>query len=136
MMSAHESHESLQCMLQAEMDAGRTNKEGRYNQLDHHDHGFDPTAETRNWDTESDLKPMLRRRRSIWLRLKENRWLLDTALLLIILGLLVEKRWKHDDHKSHQYEVTGDMTGFAPTCEFTLEKTRNKADQIQSRSRL
>ena len=40
--------------------------------------------------------------------------MLDTGLLLIIIGLLAEKRWKHNT-ESHAFELAGDMTGFAPT---------------------
>jgi hypothetical protein len=40
---------------------------------------------------------------------------LNTSLLLIIVALLVEPRWQRMRHK---YEFAGDLTGFAPQCEF------------------
>jgi hypothetical protein len=84
----------------------------RYNAL----RNIDARSETSNtevedWDTEGDVK--LPRRKTFWKRVKSWRWLLETGLLLTILGLLVEKRWqKH--HKSHAFELGGDITGFAP----------------------
>ncbi|RAR05089.1 hypothetical protein DDE82_004107 [Stemphylium lycopersici] len=38
----------------------------------------------------------------------------DSTLLLVIVGLLGERRWR-SHVKSHQYELAGDITGFAPT---------------------
>ena len=40
------------------------------------------------------------------------RWLLDTALLLVIVGLLLDRR--RQDGKPAQFEGAGDLTGFAP----------------------
>ncbi|KAK3379122.1 hypothetical protein B0T24DRAFT_519859 [Lasiosphaeria ovina] len=42
------------------------------------------------------------------------RSLLDTALLLIIVGLLFERGWHKQKHPSPAFEFTGDITGFAP----------------------
>jgi hypothetical protein len=134
-MSAHESYESLQHTSKIRMGAGRMTKNGEYNKLHNHHLDSDTSTEVDIWDTDCDLKPFLRRRRSIWSKLERYRWLLDTVLLLIIVGLLVEKRWNYDDHKTSRYETGGDMTGFAPTCKLTQEKTGNSADQTQSRSR-
>jgi hypothetical protein len=135
-MSAHELHESLQHASKIRMGAERMTKDGgEYNQLDNHHRDSDTSTEVDIWDTDGDLNPFLRRRRSIWSRLGSYRWLLDTALLLIIVGLLVEKRWKDGEHKTSRYEIGGDMTGFAPTCKLTQEKTGNSADQTQSRNR-
>jgi hypothetical protein len=134
-MSAHKSYESLQHASKITMGAeSMTKNKGEYDQLDNH-HDSESSTEVDIWDTDGDLKPFLRRRRSIWSRLEKYRWLLDTVLLLIIIGLLVEKRWNYDDHKTSRYEIGGDMTGFAPTCKLIREKTGNSADQTQSRSR-
>jgi hypothetical protein len=64
-----------------------------------------------DWEAEGDDKPT--RRRTLWKRVKAWRWLLDTGLLLVIIGLLVEKRGRHHN-KSHTFELTGDISGFAP----------------------
>ena len=40
------------------------------------------------------------------------RWLLDTALLLVIVGLLLDRRWQDPRHA--RFEGAGDLTGFAP----------------------
>jgi hypothetical protein len=118
-MSAHKSYESLQHASKITMGAeSMTKNEGEYGQLDNH-HDSESITEVDFWDTDGDLKPFLRRRRSIWSRLERYRWLLDTVLLLIIVGLLVEKRWNYDDQKTSRYEIGGDMTGFAPTCKLT-----------------
>jgi hypothetical protein len=135
-MSAHESYESVQHTSKIRMAAERmTKNEREYNQLHNHHLDSDTSTEVDVWYTDGDLKPFLRRRRSIWSKLERYRWLLDTVLLLIIVGLLFEKRWNYDDHKTSRYEIGGDMTGFAPTCKLTQEKTGNSADQTQSRSR-
>ena len=85
----------------------------RYDALRNTDDHSDSSTEVDDWDTEDAVRPR-RRRKTVWKRLKGYRWVLDTALLLVIVGLLVEKRWqKHA--KSHQYELAGDITGFAPT---------------------
>lgn len=41
--------------------------------------------------------------------------LFNTLLLLVILGLLVDRRW-HKERFGH-FEGNGDITGFAPRCE-------------------
>ena len=43
------------------------------------------------------------------------RWLLDTGLLLVIVGLLLDRRWQGQNRV--QFEGNGDLTGFAPTGE-------------------
>jgi hypothetical protein len=40
------------------------------------------------------------------------RWLIDTCLLLVIIGLLLDRR-RHDQ-TSPQFQTNGDLTGFAP----------------------
>lgn len=49
-------------------------------------------------------------RRSIWPSATTMRWLLETVLLLVILGLLLDRRWR----KPFSLEAGGDVTGFAP----------------------
>jgi hypothetical protein len=50
------------------------------------------------------------RRRRMWTALMSVRSLLDTVLLLIILGLLLERGWQ----RTPWFEFGGDITGFAP----------------------
>lgn len=53
------------------------------------------------------------RRRHICSALMSMRSLLDTVLLLVILGLVLDRRWR----KSAALEFGGDITGFAPPSE-------------------
>ncbi|KAL1800788.1 hypothetical protein ACET3X_001130 [Alternaria dauci] len=87
-------------------------RDQRYDSLRNTDDHSDSSTEIGDWEVEEAVQ---RRRRSktVWKRLKGYRWMLDTALLLVIVGLLVEKRWQQRA-KSHQYELAGDVTGFAP----------------------
>jgi hypothetical protein len=50
------------------------------------------------------------RRQRVWSALMSIRSLLDTVLLVIILGLLLERGWQ----KPSWFEVGGDVAGFAP----------------------
>ncbi|KAF2633568.1 hypothetical protein BU25DRAFT_427067 [Macroventuria anomochaeta] len=84
----------------------------RYNALRNLDDQSDSSTEVGDWEAEGNTEPRQTKMRALWSRLKRSRWLLDTALLLVIVGLLVEKRWKHN--QGHQYEFAGDITGFAP----------------------
>ncbi|KAF2267867.1 hypothetical protein CC78DRAFT_576410 [Lojkania enalia] len=85
----------------------------RYDDLHNIDAHSESSTEVGDWDTEAESG--LRRRRSgLWLRAKLHRWI-NTALLLVIFGLLAEKRWsKQNRYIDHQYEFAGDLTGFAP----------------------
>jgi hypothetical protein len=60
--------------------------------------------------------------RGVWKKVKGCRWMIDTVLLLVIFGLLVERIWEDTRSRSrdgsHRYEFTGDLTGFAPQCEY------------------
>ncbi|OLN92793.1 hypothetical protein CCHL11_06693 [Colletotrichum chlorophyti] len=49
------------------------------------------------------------------------RWLVDTTLLLIIVGLLLERRGLRTPVRDKRLEPAGDLTGFAP--EFTQQIT-------------
>jgi len=84
----------------------------RYNSLRNLDDHSDSSTEVGEWDVQVDPRPT--RRKAFWRRASAWRWLLETSLLLIIVGLLVEKRWKHHAG-SHAFEHTGDITGFAPS---------------------
>jgi len=53
------------------------------------------------------------------------RSVVDTVLLLVILGLVVERRWGRGSGNGNEngdgggkFEFAGDLTGFAPRCEF------------------
>jgi len=48
--------------------------------------------------------------------LKEARWFLDTALLLVIVGLLLRKQSYNSTPKTSEHEATGDFTGVSPHC--------------------
>ncbi|KAF5848621.1 hypothetical protein GGP41_009746 [Bipolaris sorokiniana] len=76
--------------------------------------GSDSSTEVGDeWDTENAAQPR-RRRKTVWRRVRRYRWMIDTTLLLVIVGLLAEKRWQKYE-KGHLYELAGDITGFAPT---------------------
>lgn len=95
--------------------------EPRYDALQILDDGSDSSTEVDEWDPEIESKAQLRRKRKgVWKKLAKWRWLVDTLILVelvVILGFLAEKRWaKHVQHKNHRYELTGDITGFAPRC--------------------
>ncbi|GAB1312805.1 Oxidase ustYa [Madurella fahalii] len=51
------------------------------------------------------------RRETVCSALTSIRSLLDTVLLLVILGLVMDRQWQ----KSPSFEIGGDITGFAPT---------------------
>lgn len=110
------------------MDEGtstNTKSDHRYDSLRNLDHHSDSSTEVGDWDIEQHIKQR-RSRRRVWRKIKGYRWLLDTTLLLVIVGLLVEKRWTH--HASHAYELAGDITGFAPT--FSQQIISFKPDPI------
>lgn len=44
---------------------------------------------------------------------KSGRWLIDTALLLVIIGLLVKDKWKD---VGNPWQIGGDITGVGPKC--------------------
>lgn len=88
-------------------------RDQRYDALRNADDHSDSSTEVDDWDTEDAVRSR-RQRKTIWKRVKDCRWMIDTALLLVIVGLLGERRWR-SHVKSHQYELAGDITGFAPT---------------------
>lgn len=109
---------------------------------DNGEHGYDSL---RNLDGHSDSdtdveewsgQPRQRRRRTVWKAVKAYRWMADTILLMVIIGLLVEKKWK--SQTGHRYELAGDISGFAPQCRgksFLLDIEGGSTDSQQSLSK-
>ena len=48
--------------------------------------------------------------------LKEGRWFLDTALLLVIVVLLLRNQSEQSVPKTSEHEAGGDFTGVGPHC--------------------
>jgi hypothetical protein len=116
---------------------GKMKDDLRYDALCNDENHSESSTEVEDSDTERAIKPRRqKKRKTFWVKVKAYRWVVDTALLLVILGLLVEKGW--ETHQSHEYEFTGDLTGFAPTCEYTdvsaVLSDRN-ADIVKSHNR-
>ena len=83
------------------------------------DNHSDSSTDVEDWDPESEIRPRKTgQKKGVWRKLRGYRWVVDTALLLVIVGLLVEKKWRHGKH-NHKYEFAGDLTGFAPRCMFS-----------------
>lgn len=95
----------------------------RYDALAAIEDHSDSATEVDDWEAEHSSNS---RRRTIWQRVTAWRWVMEIGLLLVILGLLVEKRWMHQ--KGHTYELAGDLTGFAPT--FSQQIVSFKPDPI------
>lgn len=112
-MSAFAPYKSMHDVSHVEIGESTTKNDLRYNALRNIDQQSDSGTEVGDWGNEEDERSR-RRRRPVWQRAKRYRWLLDTGLLLVIVGLLLEKRWMHS--RNHQYEFAGDITGFAPKC--------------------
>jgi hypothetical protein len=127
LMAAFAPYKSSHNVSQLDLVETTTMKDDlRYNAL----HNMDARSESSNtevedWDTEDNMKPQ--RRKTLWRKVEAWRWLLETGLLLTILGLLVEKRIQHHQ-KSHKFELAGDITGFAPT--FSQQIVTFKPDLI------
>lgn len=106
---------SMHDISHVEVDNATRSADQRYNALRNLDDHSDASTEVGDdWDAEGAEKPWRIQRRSRWKRVQGYSWLANTILLLVVIGLLVEKRWKHEH--SHQYEFAGDLTGFAPRC--------------------
>jgi hypothetical protein len=105
----------------------------RYNALRNLDNESDSSTEVGDWDAEDLEQRQQTKRRSIWNRAKRFRWLLDTGLLLVIVGLLVEKRLAHNQKRRHEF--AGDITGFAPKCRRQRGQQEHQVDTMQSHSR-
>jgi hypothetical protein len=119
--------ESTHDISQLEMSEATTMKDDlRYNALRSADARSESShTEVEDWDTEGDVKTS--RRRTWWHRVKAWKWLFDTGLLLLVVGLLVERRWRYSS-KSHAFELAGDITGFAP--EFSQQIVQFKPDPV------
>ena len=103
----------------SQVESGNTNMKGdqRYKSLHILDDESDSSTEVGNWDIESDEKSQQKRGGSLQKTLGKCRRLLATSLLLVIIGLLVERICRQDH--SHRYEFAGDITGFALRCRHT-----------------
>ena len=121
-MPAFAPYKSMHDVSQIEIGETRMQNDQRYNALRNLDDQSDSSTEVGDWEAEGDEKSRQIRRRTFWGRLKRYRWLLDTSLLLVIVGLLAEKSWRHSH--GHQYEFAGDITGFAPECKSAQEAAR------------
>lgn len=120
----------------SQVEAGETRLQGdqRYNALRNLDDQSDASTEVGDWDVEVDEKSQRVTRGIFWRKLSGYRWLLDTSLLLVVIGLLLEKRWGYDH--VYEYEFAGDLTGFAPRCRGIQKAAKGPADMFQSRSKL
>ena len=56
--------------------------------------------------------------------LNEARWLLDTVLLLVVIGLLLRDQSQKANPKTSEHEVGGDLTGVGPHCRELPEISR------------
>jgi hypothetical protein len=126
-MTALAPFQSMHHIAQFELGKAITMKDDlRYNALQNADaHSDSSSTEVEDWDTEGDVKPPPRK--TLWTRARAFKWLLDTGLLLVIFGLLVERQWRHHTN-SHAFELAGDVTGFAP--KFTQQITTFKPDPV------
>jgi hypothetical protein len=93
----------------------------KYEDLRHEDHDHDEssteveslTGEDKRWHAEQH--PRIRSKRSGVARFMSScRWVVDTILLVIILGLLVRQQMK--EAPVNTWEFLGDLTGVAPRC--------------------
>lgn len=113
-MPAFAPYKSLYDVSHVDIGESKMKNDQRYNALRNLDTESDSSTDIGHWDAEDLERSRQRKRRSIWHRLKPYRWMLDTGLLLVIVGLLAEKRLGHNHE--HHFEFAGDITGFAPRC--------------------
>lgn len=72
--------------------------------------------------------PVRSRRTRAFGVLRRFRWLIDGVLLAFILMLLADRQWAvKREEKQTQLEGTGDVTGFAPQCRWSLLFTSTKS---------
>jgi hypothetical protein len=83
----------------------------------------DSGTEVGDWDAESHAhiqkrsrmqRTLRRTRTSVFSRIKKYHWVIDTVLLLAIIALLLERRTNDSERRSPEFELAGDITGFAP----------------------
>ncbi|ORY17852.1 hypothetical protein BCR34DRAFT_583415 [Clohesyomyces aquaticus] len=92
------------------------------------DHHSDSDTEVGDGDWEPEHQaPPRRRRKGVWATVKAYWWIVDTVLLVIILGLLVERIpasvWRKVGYKeSHFLQFGADITGFAPKFSQQIKK--------------
>lgn len=72
-------------------------------------------GEDKMW-LEKELHGSRRRRSGVLGFLQDYHWMINTSLLLIILGLVVHEQWKKKP--VNEYQIGGDMTGVGPECEY------------------
>ena len=132
-MSAFAPHKSMHDVSQVEISESKMKTDQRYNALRNLDNESDSSTEVGDWDAEDLERSRQTKTRSRWSGMKRYRWLLDTGLLLVIIGLLVEKRWAHNH--GHHYEFAGDITGFAPKCRRQRGQPGHQTDTMQFHSR-
>jgi hypothetical protein len=61
------------------------------------------------------------KRNTCWSTVKSLRWMVDTILLLIIVGLLLRDKWEKP-RKTSERDVGGDITGVGPSCGFLSKR--------------
>ena len=75
-------------------------------------------GDEKQWQGENIQTLRKRQRRSRFMSILGScRWILDTLLLLIILGLLVREQLRAKS--INPWDFTGDLTGVAPRCMFS-----------------
>lgn len=94
--------------------ATKTQSDHRYDALRNLGNHSDSDTDVEDWEDDKTAQPRRKKSTRIWKRIKAYRWMIDTALLLVIIGLLVERIPK--SLKGHRYEFAGDISGFAPEC--------------------
>ncbi len=74
-------------------------------------------AEGNDWDEEGSSDTRTERiwpsrSRRVYSRILEFRWIFDAALILIIIGLVLDRGYRKERYG--EFEGAGDITGFAP----------------------
>jgi len=92
---------------------------------------YDDAENDKAWSDDAMQDGSMARRRTRAKRIRSAivsfRSIIDTGLLLVILGLIIDRRQQSGDSRS-LFEVTGDVTGFAPRCKWTeLERSLGDA---------
>ena len=81
-------------------------------------------GDEKQWDGEHMQSLSKRQRRSRLLSaLSSCRWIVDTLLLLVILGLLVREQLRK--RPVNPWDFTGDMTGVGPRCMASVKKVHD-----------
>ena len=87
---------------------------------DDHDDSSTEVSETIDLN-EKDYLHSERKKKTSWLAaLKDYGWLVNAFLLLVVIVLQLDGGW-HKHGRDHYFEGGGDLTGFAPECEFKLD---------------